>query len=70
MPNYTVQFDTTVGSGDVAEGCAQSTTGVDLLRFRPDARPLIEVHEVELAALPDTALDRLLDLPISIYGGG
>jgi tRNA-dihydrouridine synthase B len=41
-----------------------------LLRFQPAARPLVEAHEAELAALPDTALDRLLDLPISIYGGG
>jgi nifR3 family TIM-barrel protein len=41
-----------------------------LLRFRPDAAPLVEAHGVELAALPDSALDRTLDLPISIYGGG
>jgi hypothetical protein len=26
--------------------------------------------EAEMAMLPDSELDRLLDLPISIYGGG
>ncbi len=28
-----VDFDTTVDAGDVAEGCAEATSGVDLLRF-------------------------------------
>jgi len=41
-----------------------------LLRFCPGARELLAEHEAELALLPDTESDRLLDLPISIYGGG
>ena len=41
-----------------------------LLRFCPAARARLAEHEAELALLPDTESDRLLDLPISIYGGG
>jgi tRNA-dihydrouridine synthase B len=41
-----------------------------LLRFCPAARARLAEHEAELALLPDTGSDRLLDLPISIYGGG
>jgi tRNA-dihydrouridine synthase B len=41
-----------------------------LLRFCPAARSRLAAHEAELAQLPDTESDRLLDLPISIYGGG
>jgi len=41
-----------------------------LLRFCPGARERLAEHEAELALLPDTESDRLLDLPISIYGGG
>jgi tRNA-dihydrouridine synthase B len=41
-----------------------------LLRFCPGARERLAEHEAELALLPDTDSDRLLDLPISIYGGG
>jgi tRNA-dihydrouridine synthase B len=41
-----------------------------LLRFCPGARDRLAEHEAELALLPDTGSDRLLDLPISIYGGG
>jgi tRNA-dihydrouridine synthase B len=41
-----------------------------LLRFCPSARERLAQHEAELALLPDTDSDRLLDLPISIYGGG
>ena len=41
-----------------------------LLRFCPEARDRLAGHEAELALLPDTESDRLLDLPISIYGGG
>ncbi len=41
-----------------------------LLRFYPGARARLAEHEAELALLPDTDSDRLLDLPISIYGGG
>jgi tRNA-dihydrouridine synthase B len=41
-----------------------------LLRFCPEARERLTQHEAELALLPDTESDRLLDLPISIYGGG
>jgi nifR3 family TIM-barrel protein len=41
-----------------------------LLDACPEARPLVADAERELALLPDSAGDRLLDLPISIYGGG
>jgi len=41
-----------------------------LLEFCPGARSLLAVHEAELDLLPDSGSDRLLDLPISIYGGG
>ena len=41
-----------------------------LLAACPDAEPLVGELERELALLPETASDRLLDLPISIYGGG
>jgi nifR3 family TIM-barrel protein len=41
-----------------------------LLDACPAAGPLLEQAEAELALLPDSELDRLLDLPISIYGGG
>jgi len=41
-----------------------------LLDACPKAGPLVAEAELELAALPDRAGDRLLDLPISIYGGG
>jgi tRNA-dihydrouridine synthase B len=41
-----------------------------LLRFCPAARERLAEHEAEMALLPDTDSDRLLDLPISIYGGG
>jgi tRNA-dihydrouridine synthase B len=41
-----------------------------LLRFCPGALGRVAQHEAELALLPDTDSDRLLDLPISIYGGG
>ena len=41
-----------------------------LLRFCPGAHERLAEHEAELALLPDTDSDRLLDLPISIYGGG
>jgi tRNA-dihydrouridine synthase B len=41
-----------------------------LLDACPEALPLLAGAEAELAALPDADTDRLLDLPISIYGGG
>jgi tRNA-dihydrouridine synthase len=41
-----------------------------LLRFCPAARAGLAEHEAEIALLPDSESDRLLDLPISIYGGG
>ena len=41
-----------------------------LLASFPDAVEWLSGHEAELAELPDSELDRLLDLPISIYGGG
>jgi tRNA-dihydrouridine synthase B len=41
-----------------------------LLDACPQAAPLVAEANAELAMLPDTATDRLLDLPISIYGGG
>jgi tRNA-dihydrouridine synthase B len=41
-----------------------------LLRSEPGARAALTQHEAELALLPDSESDRLLDLPISIYGGG
>jgi tRNA-dihydrouridine synthase B len=41
-----------------------------LLAFCPEARSLLTAHEAELDLLPDSESDRLLDLPISIYGGG
>ena len=41
-----------------------------LLRFCPAARARLAEHEAEIALLPDTESDRLLDLPFSIYGGG
>jgi tRNA-dihydrouridine synthase B len=42
----------------------------ELLTFCPEARALLAAHEAELELLPDAGSDRLLDLPISIYGGG
>jgi Tol biopolymer transport system component len=33
IQNVSIQLGATVGAGDVAEGCASSTSGVDLLRF-------------------------------------
>src|SRR6185295_10885484 len=33
ITDFFVQRNATVGSGDVSEGCAESTSGVDLLRF-------------------------------------
>jgi tRNA-dihydrouridine synthase B len=42
----------------------------ELLEFCPEARELIAAHEAELELLPDSDTDRLLELPISIYGGG
>src|SRR5206468_2779778 len=33
ITDWSLQLQTSVSSGDVAEGCAESTTGVDLLRF-------------------------------------
>ena len=42
----------------------------ELLTFCPEARALLAAHEAELDLLPDVGSDRLLDLPISIYGGG
>jgi tRNA-dihydrouridine synthase B len=47
-------------------GAAEET----LLEFCPGARSLLAAHEAELDLLPDSESDRLLDLPISIYGGG
>jgi tRNA-dihydrouridine synthase B len=41
-----------------------------LLDACPEALPLVAQAEAELAALPDADSDRMLDLPISIYGGG
>jgi tRNA-dihydrouridine synthase B len=41
-----------------------------LLDACPEALPLVAEAERETAALPDSDSDRLLDLPISIYGGG
>jgi tRNA-dihydrouridine synthase B len=41
-----------------------------LLDACPEAVPLMAAAEAEIARLPDSELDRLLDLPISIYGGG
>jgi tRNA-dihydrouridine synthase B len=41
-----------------------------LIGFYPEARSLLAAHEAELELLPDSGSDRLLDLPISIYGGG
>ena len=41
-----------------------------LLDACPEALPLLADAEAELAALPDADTDRMLDLPISIYGGG
>jgi tRNA-dihydrouridine synthase len=42
----------------------------ELLDFCPQARALLAAHEAELDLLPDAAAGRLLELPISIYGGG
>ena len=41
-----------------------------LLEACPEAVPLLARAEAEMALLPDSDSDRLLDLPISIYGGG
>jgi tRNA-dihydrouridine synthase B len=41
-----------------------------LLTAYPDAASLMAAAEAEMALLPDSADDRMLDLPISIYGGG
>jgi tRNA-dihydrouridine synthase len=53
---------TSAPSVELAEAC--------LLDACPEAVPLVEASEREIEALPDTDTDRLLDLPISIYGGG
>jgi len=42
----------------------------ELLCFCPQAQALLAAHEAELDLLPDIGSDRLLELPISIYGGG
>ena len=42
----------------------------ELLEFCPEARGLLTAHAAELELLPDSETDRLLELPISIYGGG
>jgi hypothetical protein len=41
-----------------------------LLEFCPEAESLVAAHEAEIALLGDIDADRLLELPISIYGGG
>ena len=41
-----------------------------LLNACPDARQLLIAHAAEIDLLPTSESDRLLDLPISIYGGG
>ncbi len=41
-----------------------------LLEFCPEAECLVAAHEAEIALLGDIDADRLLELPISIYGGG
>jgi len=41
-----------------------------LLDACPEALPLVAEADRETALLPDSDSDRLLDLPISIYGGG
>ena len=41
-----------------------------LLEFCPEAAELVAAHEAELELLGDIDADRLLELPISIYGGG
>jgi tRNA-dihydrouridine synthase B len=41
-----------------------------LLDACPEALPLLAEAEREMALLPESGSDRLLDLPISIYGGG
>ena len=38
IADVSVAFDATVSAGDVAEGCAEQTTGVDLLRFSAISR--------------------------------
>jgi hypothetical protein len=38
ITEVTFERDTSVGDGDVAEGCASATTGVDLLRFSATTR--------------------------------
>src|SRR3954451_15608612 len=53
---------TSAPSVELAEAC--------LLDACPEALPRVEASEREIEALPDTDTDRLLDLPISIYGGG
>jgi hypothetical protein len=40
ITNWTVALDSTVSAGDVAEGCAESTSGADLLRFGVRVRNL------------------------------
>jgi tRNA-dihydrouridine synthase B len=52
-------------------GCATVAAAErELLGFCPEARGLLAAHEAELDLLPDIGSDRLLELPISIYGGG
>jgi tRNA-dihydrouridine synthase B len=41
-----------------------------LLEVCPEAAELVAAHEAELELLGDIDADRLLELPISIYGGG
>jgi tRNA-dihydrouridine synthase B len=41
-----------------------------LVEAHPEAVPYVRMVEEELGALGDIETDRLLDLPISIYGGG
>jgi nifR3 family TIM-barrel protein len=52
------------------EAATVDEAGAVLLDACPGAVFLVERHRRELEALPDQADDRLLDLPISIYGGG
>ena len=42
----------------------------ELLAFCPEAEARVAAHEAELDLLGDIEADRLLDLPISVYGGG
>jgi tRNA-dihydrouridine synthase B len=56
--------------GELTSAPSVAAAEAALMGHVPTARTLVDAAEAELAELPDVAHDRLLDLPISVYGGG